>query len=157
MEKYGPTKEKPNLFWLEEMVKLMDSKFRIPGTSFRFGVDPVLGLLPGIGDLASFAISGSLVLYMLRFGVSRKVVALMLLNIFLDATIGSIPIIGHIFDFYYKANTRNINLLREHYYENKHQGGSSGIIALVGLILLILIILLFWALWEFVEWILTYL
>ena len=144
--------DKQDLFWIEEMVKLMDSRFRIPGTDFRFGLDPILGLLPVVGDLTSFAISGGLVLYMLRFGVSRKVVVLMILNIFLDATIGSIPIIGHVFDFYYKANSRNINLLRKHYQENKYQGSGNWIIVLVAIVLFVLIFLMFWGLWELGEW-----
>ena len=151
MKKVAGTK--PNLFWVEEMARLMDSRFRIPGTKFRFGLDPVLGLVPFAGDLASFAISGGLLLYMMRFGVSRKVVVLMLLNIILDSTIGSIPIIGHIFDFYYKANTRNLNLLRKHYKENKYQGSGNRIIITVAIILVAIIFLMLWGVWELAEWI----
>lgn len=144
---------KPNLFWVEEMSRLMDSRFRIPGTKFRFGLDPILGLVPFAGDLASFAISGGLLLYMMRFGVSRKVVVLMVLNIILDFTIGSIPIIGHIFDFYYKANTRNLNLLRKHYKENKYQGSGNWIIITVAIVLVAIIFLMLWGVWELAEWI----
>ena len=156
MKKKKVNKDKPDLYWLEEMVKLMDSKFRVPGTKFRFGIDPILGLLPVVGDAASFAISGGLILYMLKFGVSRKVVVLMLLNIVLDATIGSIPIIGHVFDFYYKANNRNINLLRKHYYEDKYQGSGNWIIALVALFLISFLFLMFWGLWELAEWLFSF-
>ena len=142
----------PNLYWVEEMVKLMDSRFVLPGTRFRFGLDPILGLLPVVGDLTSFAISGGLLLYMLKYGVSRKVIVLMLLNITLDATIGSIPIIGHIFDFYYKANTRNINLLKKHYEEGKYQGSGTWIIVLVAVILILLIFLFIWGIWKLIAW-----
>ncbi len=142
----------PDLFWVEEITRLMDSKFRIPGTDFRFGLDPLLGLFPVVGDVTSFAISGGLVMYMLRHGASRKVIILMLLNIFLDATIGSIPILGNIFDFYYKANTRNINLLRKHYQEGKYQGGGTWIVVTVALILIGLIFLMLWGLWKLSEW-----
>lgn len=142
----------PNLYWVEEMVKLMDTRFKFPGTRFRFGLDPILGLLPVVGDLTSFAISGGLVLYMLKYGVSRKVIVLMLLNITLDATIGSIPIVGHVFDFYYKANTRNINLLKKHYQEGKYQGSGTWIIVLVALFLIAFIFLLIWGIWTFFSW-----
>lgn len=147
------TTKQPDLFWIEEITRLMDSKFRFPGTNFRFGLDPLLGLFPVVGDVTSFAISGGLILYMMRFGVSRKVIILMLLNIFLDATIGSIPIIGHVFDFYYKANTRNINLLRKHYQEGKYQGKGTWIIAVVAFILLAMIFLMVWGLWKLIEWV----
>lgn len=130
----------------------MDSKFRLPGTNFRFGLDPILGLLPVIGDFTSFAISGGLILYMVKFGASRKVIILMVLNIFLDATIGSIPVIGHVFDFYYKANTRNINLLRKHYQEGKYKGSGTWIIVLVAAVLIAFIFLGFWGLWLLIDW-----
>ena len=143
-----------DLRWVEEITRLMDSKFRLPGTNFRFGLDPVIGLLPVVGDVVTLAISGGLVLYMAKYGASGRVVVLMVINLFLDATIGSIPIIGSIFDFFYKSNTRNINLLKQHYQEGKHQGSGLGIILLVALILLTFIFLLLWGLWEAISWLL---
>ena len=142
----------PDLYWIEEIIRLMDTKFRLPGTNFRFGLDPILGLLPVIGDFTSFAISGGLLLYMLKFGTSRKVIILMVFNIFLDATIGSIPVIGHVFDFYFKANTRNINLLRKHYQEGKYQGSGTWIIVLVASLLIAIIFLGLWGLWLLIDW-----
>jgi hypothetical protein len=70
-------------------------------------------------------------------GVSRKVLILMALNISVDALIGAIPIIGQVTDFYFKANTRNIKLLKEHYREGKHKGDGKGIIALILIVLFI--------------------
>lgn len=130
----------------------MDARFQIPGTRMRFGLDPVLGLVPVLGDLAGFAVSGALILYMLRFGASRKVIALMVLNATLDATIGSIPVLGWVFDAYYKANQRNIRLLKEHYHEGKHQGSGKGVIITVALVLLFLIVLLLWGLIALTRW-----
>lgn len=155
MKPRKPNTPIPNLYWVEEMVRLLDAKFRFPGTRFRFGLDPILGLFPVIGDLTSFAISGGLILYMLRYGVSRKVVTLMLLNITVDAIIGSIPIIGHVFDFYFKANSRNIRLLKKHYQEGKYQGSGTWIILLVFLLLVGIISLLLWGLWLLIEWVAT--
>lgn len=105
----------PDLKWLDRMTKLMDSQFKIPGTNFRFGLDPLLGLIPVAGDLASLAISGGLVYYMAKHGVSKIIVLRMLGNIFLDAIIGSIPVLGNIFDFFFKPNRMNISLLKKYY------------------------------------------
>ncbi|WP_017731751.1 DUF4112 domain-containing protein [Nafulsella turpanensis] len=152
MKNYGRKEYPKDLRWVEEISRLMDSKFRLPGTRFRFGLDPIIGLLPVVGDVVTLAISGGLVLYMIKYGASGKVIVLMLINLFLDATIGSIPIIGSIFDFFYKSNTRNINLLKKYYQEEKYQGSGIGIILLVAFILLAFIFLLLWGLWELLVW-----
>ncbi len=130
----------------------MDSKFRIPGTNFRFGLDPILGLIPIFGDATAAAISGGLIIYMIRFGVSRRVVFKMLVNVALDATIGSIPVIGWIFDFFYKANSRNIRLLKEHYEEGKHSGSGTSVLITVVVVLVVLIALIVWGLVELLQW-----
>ena len=120
-----PFQNIPDLKWVARITRVMDSNFRIPGTNFRFGLDPILGLIPGLGDATSLAISGTLVYYMAKHGASRKVIIMMLGNIALDAIFGSIPILGNLFDFFYKANTRNIRLLKRHYEERKYQGIAS--------------------------------
>jgi hypothetical protein len=140
------------LRWVERISKLMDNQFRVPGTNRRFGLDPLLGFFPVVGDLASFAISAGLVLTMARYGVSRKVVILMALNILLDAIFGSIPILGNIFDFAFKANERNLNLLRRHYVEGRYQGTGTWIIVTVIGTVFAVIILLGYLLWRFVFW-----
>ena len=136
------------LRWVESLAHLMDSQFRLPGTKFTFGLDPILGFIPLAGALSTYAISGILVFTMARYGVSRKVIILMFLNILLDALIGSIPIIGNIFDFAYKANDRNVRLLRQHYQEGKYSGSGTGILVVVFVFLLLLLGLIFYGLWE---------
>ena len=76
----------------------------------------------------------------------------MSLNILLDATIGAIPLVGQIFDFYFKANARNMKLMREHYLEDKHQGSGKNIIVWVLIILFILLIGLIYGAWKLAEW-----
>lgn len=141
------------LRWVEQISQLMDNKFRIPGTNFRFGLDPILNLIPGLGAVSGFAISGALLLTMTRYGASGKVLIMMLINIVLDALIGAIPVLGWIFDFAYKANTRNIKLLKEHYIENKHPGSGKGLLVLIVLILVLLTILIIYLIWQLLEWI----
>ena len=143
--------------WIEKITKLLDSKFKIPGTNFRFGLDPILGLVPGIGDISAFFMSSLLVLAMVRHGASGKVAALMTINIVVDALIGGIPIIGNIFDFFFKANNRNLRLLKRHHLEGRYQGSAKRVLIIAGFVmflLLIAIIFLFWKLIVFAfDWI----
>ena len=125
--------------WLYRLVYLLDEQFRVPGTKLRFGVDPLINLFPVLGSLTGFVIAGGLVLTMVTKGASNKLVVLMCINIFLDASIGAIPVIGQIFDFFFKANSRNFNLMREHYFQGKHQG--SGKKTAIRAVILTLIIL----------------
>ncbi|MCR6639144.1 MAG: DUF4112 domain-containing protein [Sporocytophaga sp.] len=145
--------EAPNLAWVEKISNFLDSKFRIPGTKLRFGWDPLIGLIPGIGDFAGFVVSAILMLYMTRYGASRKVVIIMSLNVLLDAMIGSIPFVGTLFDFGFKANKRNIELLKEHYYEGKHQGNGNGIVLTILIALICLFALLLFSIFKLVSFI----
>lgn len=140
------------LKWVERISYLMDEQFRLPGTNFRFGLDPIINLIPVAGDLGGFAVSTMLLLTMAKHGVSRKVLIKMTLNIILDTAIGAIPILGNIFDFAYKSNTKNINLLKEHYDEGKHQGSGTGIIVWIVIILLISFLLVGYLLWLLLSW-----
>lgn len=151
-EQLKPQYQHPELKWIARISYLMDNQFRFPGTKFRFGIDPLLNLFPFAGDMAGFLISGGLLLTMARKGASNKLVVLMSLNILLDATIGAIPIIGQIFDFYFKANARNMKLMQEHYTENKHQGSGRNIVIWVSIVLLILLAALVYGIWKLVEW-----
>lgn len=137
--------------WIDKIANLLDSKFKIPGTSFRFGLDPILGLIPGIGDIGTFLMSSILVLAMIRHGASGRVTALMTINVLIDTLIGGIPIVGNIFDFFFQANNRNLRLLKRHHLEGKYQGSAKRVLiitALVMLLLLIVVIFLFWKLLE---------
>jgi hypothetical protein len=120
-----------SLQWVEEFSKYLDSKFTIPGTKIRFGLDPIMSLFPVVGDLMTFLISGILIYTMHTQGASRKVVIKMIMNSTLDAMIGAIPLVGTVFDVFYRSNDRNVKLLKEHYFEGKHQGSGNGIIVLI--------------------------
>ncbi|HQV78888.1 MAG TPA: DUF4112 domain-containing protein [Chitinophagales bacterium] len=114
----------PQLQKLAIITKLMDSQFKIPGTKITFGIDPIIGLVPWIGDLIDYCISAYLMVAMIRNGASGKVVAKMLRNITVDGLVGLIPFLGRIFDIFYKANRRNLILAVEHFEEGKHQGSA---------------------------------
>ncbi len=108
----------PEFALIDTISSLMDNKFRIPFTNTRFGVDFLIGLIPGIGDWLSFGISSALVFSMMRRGIGVGMLVKMLGNITLDTLIGLIPIIGDLFDLHYKANRRNVALLKQYYVEN---------------------------------------
>jgi hypothetical protein len=92
----------------------LDEGIRIPGTRFRIGLDPILGLLPGIGDAVGAIMAGSVLLEAARSGVGRFTFIRMALNVGLDALLGAIPVLGDLFDAGWKANTRNLVLLERH-------------------------------------------
>lgn len=137
---------------IRSLTKTMDTRFTIPGTSFSFGLDPILGLIPGAGDVLTFAISGFLVLLMARHKVKGQVLLLMLLNIGIDFLIGAIPVIGWIADFRLKANSRNLKLLEKHYVEGKYQRGFGNALALILLILIAFIWLAIWGIVALFQW-----
>lgn len=128
------------LKWVKRTAGLLDSKFKIPGTNIRFGLDPVFSLFPFLGDLASSGMSLLLIKTMNTHGASGALLTKMIINVILDMLIGSIPIIGTIFDVAYKANDRNVKLLEEYYEEGKHQGSGKKILTLVSIILVALVV-----------------
>jgi hypothetical protein len=93
---------------------LLDSVFRVPGTNFRFGLDPLLGLIPGLGDLTTPAFSVALLVHAVRLRIPRIVQMRMLLNSALDLVLGAVPLVGDLVDAGYKANTRNLRLLEQY-------------------------------------------
>lgn len=96
---------------VRSLARLLDSAVRIPGTGIRFGLDSVIGLVPGVGDLTGAAMSGYIVLAAARLGVPTSVLAKMVLNLGVDMLVGTIPLLGDLFDVGFKANTRNAALL----------------------------------------------
>ena len=99
---------------LDAYARLMDSQFRIPFTPIRLGVDSLIGLLPGIGDGAAFLMSLYPVFEARKMGAGKGLIVKMLFNILVDFLIGLIPLIGDVFDIGFKANIRNVRLLKEH-------------------------------------------
>ena len=108
---------------LDRLAHGMDSRFRVPGTGIRFGWDSILGLVPGLGDVASLAPAGYIWLEGHRMGAPAGLKARMAANIGLDLIVGSVPIVGDLFDVALKANRRNVGLLRAHFGALPEAGG----------------------------------
>lgn len=104
----------PEIESLDRLARLLDSHWRIPFTRIGFGFDALLGLLPVAGDMASALVSFYIVARAWRHGASGVLIAHMLANVVLDTVAGSVPILGSVFDVAYRANIRNVGLLRDH-------------------------------------------
>ena len=119
----------------------LDGLFRSPGTGWRFGLDALIGLIPNVGDTITSLASFYILIAGVRYGVPKITLLRMAFNIGLDYAIGSIPFIGDAFDFFWKANKQNMDLIRERA-TGKGKGTTSDyifIFALIGLLILLLI------------------
>ncbi|WP_417592864.1 DUF4112 domain-containing protein [Owenweeksia hongkongensis] len=148
-----PKRELSSLKWARRYARILDSNFKIPGTNFSFGLDPIIGLIPGLGDAVSMGFQFLLVITLLRNGSSGELRAKLILNVLLDSAIGSIPIIGQIWDFFYKANERNLRLTQEYLLEEKHQGSGKGIWLAVLVLFIITMVIIVYAFVWFVNWV----
>ncbi|MCI0411511.1 DUF4112 domain-containing protein [bacterium] len=99
---------------LDQLAWLLDNCFKIPGTKWRFGLEAVLGLVPGAGDIISGLLGLFLLIRAFQFRLPKIVIVRMLVNSLLDFAIGAIPFVGDAFDFVYKANTRNMKLFHQY-------------------------------------------
>lgn len=99
---------------LRKWAVLLDSAFQVPGTRMRFGLDPVVGLIPGAGDLMTGFFSMMILLHSVRLKIPKVVIARMLLNTGADLLVGAVPLLGDLFDAGFKANLRNLRLLERH-------------------------------------------
>src|SRR5688572_32812403 len=100
-----------------QVARFLDSAFRVPGTSYRIGLDPILGLLPGLGDLVSPLFTFGLIWQAREIGVPGVVVMRMISNVAIDTVVGLVPVVGDLFDFAWKSNNRNLALLEAHAYD----------------------------------------
>jgi hypothetical protein len=99
---------------LGRLAWLLDSAFVLPGTRFRFGIDALLGLIPGLGDALGVVISGYIIREAARAGVPASVLVRMALNVAVEGIVGIVPVAGDVFDAAWKANQRNVALLEAH-------------------------------------------
>jgi hypothetical protein len=99
---------------IRKLSRIMDTSIGIPFTKFRIGIDPILGLVPGAGDLISTAFSAYIIFLATRFGLPREDLTKMIFNVGLEAVVGTVPLVGDLFDAFYKSNIRNLAILEQH-------------------------------------------
>lgn len=99
---------------IRKLSRLMDTAIGIPGTKFRIGLDPIIGLIPGAGDIVSTGFSAYIIYLATQFGLPKEDLKKMIFNIGLEAVAGIVPLVGDLFDAYYKSNIRNLAILEQH-------------------------------------------
>ena len=148
------TGDQTHLTLVRGLAKFLDTKFVIPGTKIRFGLDAIIGLFPGIGDAISAALGSYIIIAAQQSGVPKPVLLRMLANLGLDTVVGSVPVLGTIFDVVYKSNARNAALLEKAVADPQGTSRSSKwvIVGLVAGLLVFLAAAIVLA-WLLVEWI----
>ena len=141
-----PPEEKRRRQGLEPLFKwlalIMDEIVRIPGTNFRFGLDPLLGLIPGIGDTSSALVSAFALIQAARLGVPKILLARMSLNILINEIIGVVPVLGDAFSFWFKSNARNYQIIKDHTVTPSAAKRSDWIFVIAVLVVLVLVVCL---------------
>jgi len=139
-----PPEEKQRRAALEPLFRwlalIMDEFLRVPGTKFRIGLDPIIGLLPGLGDTASAITSALALIYAARSGLPKVVLARMAANILINELVGIIPGVGDAFSFWFKSNKRNYELLQRHRLGPGRPGKGDWIFVIAVLALIFLVI-----------------
>lgn len=110
-EAKGGKQVEPLFRWI---ALVMDNLLRVPGTKIRFGIDPLIGLIPGVGDTGSAMVSALALIQAVRHGLPKIVLARMSVNILVNELIGIVPVVGDAFSFWFKSNARNHELIKEH-------------------------------------------
>jgi len=117
-----PSPYEANLKRVDKFASMMDSRYKIPFTPFKIGLDGIIGLLPGIGDGSSFVMALYPVVEAHRMGVGFGTKLRMLWNLLIDTVLGTIPLIGDLFDIGFKANNRNAKILRDWVAKQERKG-----------------------------------
>lgn len=99
---------------LRRLAWWLDEGIRVPGTGIRFGLDPILGLVPGLGDVAGALLGGAILMEAYRRQLSRSTLVRMAANIIIDTAAGAVPVLGDVVDFVWKSNRKNLDLLERH-------------------------------------------
>ncbi len=120
----NPNSPASRLARIDRVSRMLDSAFGIPGTRFRFGLDGVLGLVPGIGDTVTTLIATTILYEAWRAGVRKPTLLRMGLNVAGDSLLGAVPLVGDVVDFFFKANRRNLELARRDIAEQETTGGT---------------------------------
>ena len=127
---------------LRKVSALLDSAFVVPGTTYRIGLDPIVGLIPGFGDLVSPLFTIGILLQGWQLGIPKVVQLRMIGNVAIDSLLGAVPIAGDLFDFAWKSNDLNMALLERHAYEEHPPTPGDWMFVIVMVVILLLLAVL---------------
>lgn len=153
---FSENPQDPDLAGLDKLATVLDNQFRIPGTNMRFGMDGIIGLVPYLGDMAGLVVSGFLLRTMVRKGAGPLLMLRMMGNYVLDALVGIVPIVGDLFDFGFKANRRNVDMLRRYYASGEKRPSATRSAGLLGLSFFVVFLALLYGIWRIAAWLLTW-
>ncbi len=135
--------QQPQVDRLRSLAHLLDDAIPIPGTNYRVGIDPILGLFPGIGDYLGMILSAYIVFQAFRMEVPKETLLRMGVNVAIDTLVGIVPVLGDLFDAGWKANQKNIALVESHLDspENRQQSDLGFILLLLGALVLAVVVI----------------
>lgn len=138
---HRPPEDSERLRLARFLADLLDQRFTIPGTSIRIGLDPILGLIPGIGDLIA-NLTGSLILLLAaRIGVPKIALARMGVNIAINTVLGAVPVVGDVLSIWFRSNIRNVELLQRYLGRPRRRAVLSDWLLVIGLLILLFTLL----------------
>jgi Domain of unknown function (DUF4112) len=132
----------PRLAFARLVAEFLDQRFTIPGTSIRIGLDPIIGLIPGIGDALANLAGSAILLIGVKCNLPKIVLLRMALNIALNTVIGAIPFVGDLFSIWFRSNVRNAQLLERYASQHRQRAATADwlfVVAVIGGLLLLLI------------------
>ena len=141
---------------LDWLAWLLDSSIKIPGTTRTVGLDGIIGLIPGVGDIFASLLSGYIIIKALLMGIPNFVIGQMVVNMVIEGLVGVIPFFGDIFDFIFKSNRRNVKLIRSYLEEPKEtaERSASSVIAFLA-VLFFVFLLTIWSIFKVLGWALS--
>jgi hypothetical protein len=135
----------PRLAFARMLAELLDRRFTVPGTSIRIGLDPIIGLIPGIGDTLANLAGSAILLIGAQFNLPKIVLLRMALNVALNTLVGAIPFFGDLFSIWFRSNVRNAQLLERYATQHRQRAATADwlfVVAVIGSLLLLLIAVL---------------
>jgi len=146
----------PQLDHLRRVARLFDAQFRVPGTEFRFGIDPLVGLVPGIGDIASPLLTAAMLWHATKLRVPKIVLLRMVLNSLIDAGVGAVPVVGDLFDFAWRSSEWNMALLERYAIPGREASSGDYLFVVVCVLIVALAATLpIVAAWAIISWLLS--